>query len=86
MKLYAVYDAAANAFMPPLAFRAHTEAVRSFKHACVDPEHMFNKSLVDYSLWYIGEYNEASASLTLITPPECLAKGEEFKAALAGNS
>lgn len=89
MRLYCVYDAAANAFMPPFAMRADAEARRSFEQACVDDKHAFSRSLKDYSLWLIGEFSEVSAKIEPIIPPKAIAKAEEFAAArapAAGNS
>lgn len=78
MKLYAVYDAAAQAFMSPFTMRSHGEAMRSFSHACEDEKSAFYRSLVDYSLWHIGEYNEQTAAIEPVTPPVCIVKAEAF--------
>lgn len=81
MRLYSVFDAAANAFMPPFALRADAEAKRSFGQACCDPDHMFSKARVDYSLWLIGEFSELSALVEPVTPPVMVAKAVEFEPA-----
>lgn len=89
MRLYTVYDAAANAFMPPFAMRADGEARRSFQQACFDEKHAFSRSMKDYSLWYIGEFSEVSALIEPVVPPKLVAKAEEFgpaAAAAGGNS
>lgn len=74
-----MYDAAANAFLPPFAMRADAEARRSFAQACTDEGHAFAKSLKDYSLWFVGEFSDLSAALSPVSPPLLVAKAEEFK-------
>jgi hypothetical protein len=66
INIYAVYDAKAEAFGKPLFFNKHGLAKRSFYEACQHAESEFKKYPHDYSLHFIGEYNEDSAELSAV--------------------
>lgn len=53
-----VYDAAVKAFMQPFFARSKDEARRSFGDACRDPKLDFGKHPMDFSLHYIGEWDD----------------------------
>jgi hypothetical protein len=66
INIYAVYDAKAEAFGKPLFFNTHGLAKRSFYEACQHAESEFQKYPHDYSLYYIGTYNEESAEVSAV--------------------
>lgn len=61
-RIYAVYDNAVKAYLPPFFVPSEGAAVRAFVHACMDPEHQFNKSLHDYTLFYLGTFDDTEAA------------------------
>lgn len=65
MKLLAftVYDSKAEAYLRPFFAGNRGQAMRSFGDACNDASHEFNKHAEDYTLFYIGAFNEESGML-----------------------
>ena len=70
MKLlvFAVYDKAVSAFMQPFFARSKGEAVRSFTEACNDEKHNFHKHASDYSLMFMGEFDDNSGLYSTADP------------------
>lgn len=65
MKLlgFTVYDSKAEAYLRPFFAGTRGQAMRSFSDAVNDPAHEFNKHAEDYTLFYLGGFNEASGML-----------------------
>lgn len=59
LRVYAVMDSAVGAYLPPLVFRSDEEATRAFADACTT-QGQFVKHAADYSLWYLGTFNDAT--------------------------
>lgn len=78
LNLYSVHDAAVQAFLQPFFARSHGEALRSFQDACNDPKTAFHAHTNDYSLWFLGSFNDASGDLAATHPAaEKLLNGTE---------
>lgn len=75
-KIYTIHDSAVGAFLPPFFARSNGEAIRSFQDACNDPKSQFHSHRSDYMLVCIGEYDDATASITS-QPPEKLMAGSD---------
>lgn len=71
-KVYAVYDQAVSAYLPPIFMRAHGEAIRSFERTISDKQHDFFHNAKDFSLHHIADWEDASAKFTLLDVPICL--------------
>lgn len=67
-QLYVVRDKAVGAVLPPFHCRSKGEAIRSFSVAVNTPDHQFHKHAADFSLWYIGSYDDASGMLAGVDP------------------
>jgi hypothetical protein len=85
MKLsaFSVFDAAVGAFLPPFFMRSHLEAVRSFGEAVGNQEHQFAKHPKDYTLFHLGEFDDASGFLSPETAPKPIISAQQ---AIADNS
>lgn len=70
MEAYSVFDKAVNAFMAPFFCRSRGEALRSFISAVNDEKGPFALNLPDYTLYYIGLWDDASGSLTSPDRPD----------------
>lgn len=53
-----VYDAQVRAYLQPFFSRSRGEAVRSFVAACNEPEGQFKKHSSDYTLFWLGDYED----------------------------
>lgn len=69
-KYFAVRDQAAMAFLPPIPSQTKETAIRMFAQACRDQSHDFSKNAVDYSLWYIGEFDDNAGVFIPLPQPE----------------
>lgn len=76
--VFAVYDDKAAAFMSPFFMNSRGEATRAFGDAVQDTTHAFNKHSSDFTLYLIGEYNQALGQLIPCTP-EPLVRASSFK-------
>jgi len=68
MLVFAVYDAAAEAFLAPLFFDTKGQALRVFSDACNNEEHQFSRHAEDYTMFHIGFYEPGKGLLEACTP------------------
>ncbi len=70
--VFAVFDAAAEAFLTPMFFDTKGMAVRAFSIACNSEDHMFAKHADDYTLFHIGFFDPVKGFLTALETPDSL--------------
>jgi hypothetical protein len=58
MMIFAVYDAAVNAYMQPFFCRSTAESIRSFTTAVNESGNQMNKYAKDYTLFRLGVYDD----------------------------
>nr|QJB19218.1 MAG: nonstructural protein [Microvirus sp.] len=58
LRVYAVMDRAVRAFNVPMTYRSDDEAARSFSEAVAQEGTQFNKYAADYSLFFLGLYDD----------------------------
>jgi len=76
-KIYTIYDEKSEAFLQPFFLDTHGQAIRAITDCLNDPDHNFARHTSDYTLFFIGEYDEQTA---LITPDkQSLGNLVEFK-------
>ncbi len=80
MKLlvFAVFDAAAEAYLSPMFFDTKGQALRVFSDACNDVEHMFHRHADDYTLFHIGFYDPNKGLLESLATPDSLGIALQF--------
>lgn len=71
VKLYAVLDKASGVYDGPVPCNADGVAVRNFTNMANDFNTPIGKNPEDYSLWRVGEWNDADGKLKPLTK-ECL--------------
>lgn len=59
VKIFAVYDSKAKAFLQPFFSVNSATAIRSFESAANDERHDFSKYAGDFSLFEIGYFDDA---------------------------
>lgn len=63
-KIFAVYDSKSQSYTPPY-FQHRTEmAIRTFADCCNDNGHTFGKHPEDYTLYNLGEYDDAIGTIS----------------------
>ncbi len=77
--LFSVYDSKTSAYMTPFFMQTKPAAIRALTDAANDPEHGFNKHAEDYSLFYLGEFDDIDASITATSAPIHLCGLHELK-------
>ena len=70
MLLYSVYDVKAKMFLPPFAVRAPGEATRLMTDIVNDPSSVFAKHPEDYSVSFVGQWDDADGMLHCLVAPE----------------
>lgn len=78
LQVFAVFDSAVGAYMPPFTMKSKGEALRSFMSASQDSDHNFFKYAPDYTLFHLGSYDEASGQFTQDSPPVSLGTALEL--------
>lgn len=70
LKVFSVYDKAAGAFLQPFFAPTSGLAIRSVADAVSDTAHQFNRHAGDYTLFILGEFNDADGSFSRMVEPE----------------
>jgi len=78
-KLYVVYDSASETYTAPTVHRARGEAIRSFTDGVNSPDGVLSTHSADFTLFEIGEYNQATGDLTLYEAKHKVLNGIEVK-------
>lgn len=63
LRVFAVHDSKAEAFLQPMFFLTRGQAMRAFLDALEDEKHEFNKHAEDYTLFEIGEFDQGSGEM-----------------------
>ncbi len=75
MKICTIYDAKAEAYMQPMFFQSAGQAVRSFSDVVNDKSHAIGQHPEDYTMFCVGEWDERSGKIEVLTAPVSLAHG-----------
>lgn len=70
MKIFAVYDSKAEAYLQPYFAQTLGTAVRMFTSAAQDQESTFHKHAEDYTLFELGEFDEYTGKITGLNAPK----------------
>lgn len=81
MMIFTVYDSKTSAYMTPFFMQTKPAAIRALADAVNNPEHGFQKHSEDYSLFYLGEFDDVDASIASTTTPIHLCGLHELKSA-----
>ena len=79
MKVFSVYDAKAEAYLPPMFFQSRGVAIRSFGAAAADEKHDFHRFAADYTLFELGDFDENSGKFSLLSAPVALGNALELR-------
>lgn len=66
--VFTVLDSAVGAHLQPFFSRSKGEAIRSFTDACNDEKSQFNKHLADFTLVFLGEFDDVSGTFGTRAP------------------
>ncbi len=77
--IFTVYDEKAEAHMRPFFEQTKGTAYRAFEESCNDPSTNFFKYPKDYTLYFIGQFDDNTCEIITAMPPLALGKATEFK-------
>ena len=84
LNVYTTYDSAAKFYSRPWYAHNDDVALRSFKSVCMDSKTDINASPTDFSLFWIGTYDDETSELQWQIPV-CIAKAHEVVAMAGGH-
>lgn len=64
-KLFTVYDQKAEVFLPPFFVPTNGIATRAFRDCVNSEDHQFGKHPSDYTLFYLGDFDDSTAEFDL---------------------
>jgi len=76
-KIFAIYDEKSEAYLQPFFLDTIGQAIRAVVDTLNDPDHNFARHPSDYTLFHLGEFDNADATLTV--NKTCLGNLVEFK-------
>lgn len=77
-KVFAIWDAKAEAFMQPFHMQTLGMALRTWSDTVNDPKTGFNRHPEDYTLFELGEYDEKSGKFENLQTPESRGLAVQF--------
>lgn len=78
LKMFAVFDVKAAAYLAPFFLPTVGQAVRAFADASNDPSTMFAKHPEDYTLFHVGEFDDSSGDCAPVVPHASLGNAAQF--------
>lgn len=78
VKIYSVYDSKLEAFMQPFFMQSKGLALRAFSDTALDSNTVIGKHPSDYTLFELGEFDDASAKFVMHSTPISLGVAIEF--------
>lgn len=79
LQVYAIYDSKAKAFTQPFYAPNRDLACRYFANGANDPNLQLCKNSEDFTLFYIGEWNDEDSSFKVILTPDPVGIASNFK-------
>lgn len=76
--VYSIFDSKAEAHMQPFFADTHGLALRTFEKHINNPETIFNAHPADFTLFYIGTFDEQTGKLNPNSTPFSLGVAIEF--------
>lgn len=82
LRMYSIFDSKAQAYLLPFFMPNNQMAERHFRDACTEDGHPFAKNPADYTLFYMGEWDENEGSVMPSRDKVALGNGVEYVAQL----
>ncbi len=67
--VFTIYDSKVDAFLPPFYMQTKPAAIRAITDTMNDPSHQFAKHPEDYTLFYLGQFDDGTATFDLEKTP-----------------
>lgn len=80
LKIFSVFDSAVGAYASPMFLHSRAQAVRAFTDAIADPSTNICKHPQDFTLFYLGEYDDQIGRFDSLPSPESCGVASEYLA------
>lgn len=77
--MYCIHDSKARAYLAPFFYREDGEAQRAFSAAARAEDHNFHIFAEDYTLFHVGSFDQDTAQVTPLVPPNCIARALDYR-------
>lgn len=77
--MFSVFDAKARVFATPFVSTNVDTATRDFHRAALDPQTDLNRFPDDYILYEIASYDDSTATISHVTPPNYICNAKQFQ-------
>lgn len=78
-EMLSIYDSKARAFISPWFAINLQVAARSFADVVNNPAQVIHNNPEDFTLYHLGTFDDADASIVELVPPVCLGLAINFK-------
>ncbi len=78
IKIFAVHDSAAKAYLPPFFMLQEGQATRTFQDCVNSEDHKFYHHPADYTLFHLGNFDDENATFEPLSIPTSLGNGVEY--------
>lgn len=78
VEYFAIYDEKSEAYMQPFANQTKGSAIRAFGDTVADDKTAFNKHPEDFSLVYLGSFDDHTGKYEQAETIEVIAKAKDF--------
>lgn len=78
LEIYSVYDGKASFYLQPVYMQSRGHAVRSFMDNANDKTHFLGKTPEDFTLFYLGTFDDIDGKFDLLNTPEPIGKAIQF--------
>ncbi len=78
-QVFTIYDSKAGMYFRPFCAQAIGQAIRMFDDSANDPEHQFCVHAEDFSLFHLGSFDDADATVDFFQIPKVLVKAHELR-------
>ncbi len=79
-QIFTVFDSKTAAYLPPMYMQTKPAMIRALTDTVNDPSHQFHLHPEDYTLFYLGSFNDENAVFDLEKSPVALATCLELMA------
>ncbi len=70
--MFTIYDSKTAAYLPPFFQQTKAAAIRALTDTMADPNHTFAKHPEDYTLFYLGTYEDEKSTFDIEETPQSL--------------
>lgn len=79
MNVYTIKDLASETFLRPFCMPTDRDAIEGFKHVCNEDDTQYSNHPQDFNLVSIGNFDERTGLLTVLTPHVTTARAVDLK-------